>query len=154
MRACAGLAATYAGLFGGGLAVAVRHGHELPERVDPADIALYGVATHRLSRLLSRERIARFVRAPFTSGTCGRRARRASPGPCSPRRSRAAPGRREQAREHGLPTGAGYRASPKAGSVVVSARSRAFGRSDSRTTAATTTIATAMSIAAAANAKW
>jgi hypothetical protein len=66
LAAYAGLAATYAGLFGGGLAAAVRRGHELPERMDPADIALYGVATHRLSRLLSREKVARFVRTPFT----------------------------------------------------------------------------------------
>jgi hypothetical protein len=66
LRAYAGLAATFAGLFGGGLVAAMRRGHVLPERVDPADIALYGVATHRLSRLLSREKVTRFVRAPFT----------------------------------------------------------------------------------------
>ncbi|MEY2442053.1 MAG: hypothetical protein QOJ46_1479 [bacterium] len=66
LRAYAALAATYAGLFGGGLAAAVRSGHEFPERVDPVDLALYGVATHRLSRLLSREKVTRFVRAPFT----------------------------------------------------------------------------------------
>jgi hypothetical protein len=66
LAAYAGLAATYAGLFGGGLVAAVRRGHALPERVDPVDLALYGVATHRLSRLLAREKVARFVRAPFT----------------------------------------------------------------------------------------
>jgi hypothetical protein len=66
LAAYAGLAATYAGFFGGGLAAAVRLGHELPERVAPADMALYGIATHRLSRLLSREKVTRFARAPFT----------------------------------------------------------------------------------------
>jgi hypothetical protein len=53
-------------LLGGGLAVALRRGHELPERVGAGDLALYGVATHRLSRLVSREKVARFARAPFT----------------------------------------------------------------------------------------
>lgn len=66
LAAYAGLAAAYAGLLGGGLSAAVRRGHALPERIDPSDIALYGVATHRLSRLLSREKVARFARAPFT----------------------------------------------------------------------------------------
>jgi hypothetical protein len=66
LSAYAVLAATYAGLFGGGLTTAVRRGHELPEHVGVGDVALYGVATHRLSRLLSREKVARFARAPFT----------------------------------------------------------------------------------------
>jgi hypothetical protein len=66
LGAYAGLAAAYAGLFGGGLAGAVRSGHELPHSVSAGEIALYGVATHRLSRLLSREKVARFARAPFT----------------------------------------------------------------------------------------
>jgi hypothetical protein len=66
LGAYAGLAALYAGLFGGGLVGAVRSGHELPEGIGAGEIALYGVATHRLSRLLSREKVARFARAPFT----------------------------------------------------------------------------------------
>lgn len=66
LGAYAGLATVYAGLFGGGLAAAVRNGRELPRSVSAGDIVLYGVATHRLSRLVSREKVARFVRAPFT----------------------------------------------------------------------------------------
>jgi hypothetical protein len=66
LGAYATLAVTYASLFGGGLVAAVRSGHELPRDVDVRDLALYGVATHRLSRLLSREKVARFARAPFT----------------------------------------------------------------------------------------
>jgi hypothetical protein len=66
LGAYAGLAAGYVGLFGGGVVAAVRRGHELPDSVGVGDLALYGVATHRLSRLLSREKVARFVRAPFT----------------------------------------------------------------------------------------
>jgi Protein of unknown function (DUF1360) len=66
LGAYATLAVTYAGLFGGGLAAAVGQGHELPQDVGLHDLALYGVATHRLSRMLSREKVARFARAPFT----------------------------------------------------------------------------------------
>jgi hypothetical protein len=66
LAAYAGLAVVYAGLLGGGLAAAVRRGHRLPERVSAEELALYGVATHRLSRLLSREKVARFARVPFT----------------------------------------------------------------------------------------
>lgn len=66
LGAYASLAVTYAGLFGGGLVAAVHRGHELPKDVGLHDLALYGVATHRLSRMLSREKVARFARAPFT----------------------------------------------------------------------------------------
>ena len=66
LGAYATLAAVYAALFGGGIAGAVARGHELPEGVGAGELALYGVATHRLSRLLSREKVARFARAPFT----------------------------------------------------------------------------------------
>jgi hypothetical protein len=66
LGAYAGLAAAYVSLLGGGLAGAVRSGRELPEELGPGDLALYGVATHRLSRLLSREKVARFARVPFT----------------------------------------------------------------------------------------
>lgn len=60
------LAAGYASFFCGGIATAVKRGHELPVSVGPGDLALYGVATHRISRLLSREKVARFARVPFT----------------------------------------------------------------------------------------
>lgn len=66
LLAYAGLAAAYAGLLGGGLAAAARSGRDLPSGVAANDLALYGVATHRLSRLLSREKVTRFARAPFT----------------------------------------------------------------------------------------
>lgn len=38
----------------------------LPERVDPGDLALMTLATHKASRLLSKDRVASAVRAPFT----------------------------------------------------------------------------------------
>lgn len=62
----AALSAAYAGLFGGGLALARRSRRELPERFSLQDIALYGVGTHRLSRILSRERLGRIMRVSFT----------------------------------------------------------------------------------------
>lgn len=41
-------------------------GHRLPERVPAADLLLVGVATHKLSRLLAKDKVTSFVRAPFT----------------------------------------------------------------------------------------
>ncbi|HTW11479.1 MAG TPA: DUF1360 domain-containing protein [Solirubrobacteraceae bacterium] len=56
----------YAVAFGGALVALRASGRELPERITVADVALIGVATHKLSRLLARDRIASFLRAPFT----------------------------------------------------------------------------------------
>ena len=51
----------------GGVLVAARRGRkELPERVDARDLALMGVATHKLSRLVAKDKITAFARAPFT----------------------------------------------------------------------------------------
>jgi hypothetical protein len=49
-----------------GLAGARRRGHRLPERIDGRDLVLAGVATHKLSRLIAKDRITAFARAPFT----------------------------------------------------------------------------------------
>lgn len=38
----------------------------LPERTGLGDVLLLGVATHKLSRLLAKDRVASFARAPFT----------------------------------------------------------------------------------------
>ena len=43
-----------------------RSGRELPERVEAPDVLLTGVATHKLSRMISKDRITAFARAPFT----------------------------------------------------------------------------------------
>lgn len=64
--AYAALAAFHAGDFIGFLAGMRLMGRELPERISPGDIALLGAATHKLSRLLSRATVTRFLRAPFT----------------------------------------------------------------------------------------
>jgi hypothetical protein len=43
-----------------------RSGKQLPASVDVRDVALIGVATHKLSRLISKDRVTSFIRAPFT----------------------------------------------------------------------------------------
>ncbi|MER5713924.1 DUF1360 domain-containing protein [Streptomyces sp. NPDC002132] len=55
--------ATSVAVFAG---VARRKGVRLPDEVPPWDVALMGTAVYKTSRLLSRDKITRFVRAPFT----------------------------------------------------------------------------------------
>ncbi|GAA2252465.1 membrane protein [Streptomyces ruber] len=43
-----------------------RRGVRLPDRVPPLDLALLGAATFKVSRLLTKDKITSFVRAPFT----------------------------------------------------------------------------------------
>ena len=50
----------------GGLALAERSGRRIPERVGVGDLVLMGVATHKLSRLITKDRVTSFARAPFT----------------------------------------------------------------------------------------
>jgi uncharacterized protein DUF1360 len=63
--AYAALAAGYGGLVGGVVVAARRRGKNAP-RLTAGDIALVGVATFKLSRILSRDRVTSFLRAPFT----------------------------------------------------------------------------------------
>jgi hypothetical protein len=41
-------------------------GRELPDRIAPADLALVTVASHKMSRMVTRDRVTSVVRAPFT----------------------------------------------------------------------------------------
>jgi hypothetical protein len=41
-------------------------GRELPERVEPYDLALIAAATHKSARLITKDKITEAVRAPFT----------------------------------------------------------------------------------------
>jgi len=61
LRGYAALAATFNLLFAAGLALQ----DELPERVSVTDVVLVGVATHKFSRLLTKDRVTSFLRAPF-----------------------------------------------------------------------------------------
>jgi hypothetical protein len=58
-----GLFATLVGAFSAWLRAT---GRELPERVPASDLLLVTVATHKASRLMSRDRVTSAVRAPFT----------------------------------------------------------------------------------------
>lgn len=58
--------AIFNALFGAALLVAKRTGRELPERVEGGDVLLIGTASHKLSRLLSKEKVTAPLRAPFT----------------------------------------------------------------------------------------
>jgi hypothetical protein len=46
-----------------------RRGWALPERIGPGDLALLAAGTYKLSRLISKDRVTSFVRAPFTRYT-------------------------------------------------------------------------------------
>ena len=63
--AYAALTAAFNAAFAGALAAAARSGR-LPERVNAGDVVLVGVATHKLSRLITKDRVMAFARAPFT----------------------------------------------------------------------------------------
>jgi hypothetical protein len=61
----AGFLGVYAAALGGTLAAAQASGRPLP-RLGWGDVALLGAATHKLSRLLAKEKVAAPLRAPFT----------------------------------------------------------------------------------------
>ncbi|MDN0196537.1 DUF1360 domain-containing protein [Streptomyces sp. S.PNR 29] len=62
----AALATTFAAGAGVFAAVARQRGLRLPDRVPPWDVALLGTATFKASRLLSKDKVTSFLRAPFT----------------------------------------------------------------------------------------
>jgi hypothetical protein len=64
-RTYAALATVFNAAFGGALAVAGRSGR-LPERVSTQDVVLIGTASHKLSRLVAKDKVTTFLRAPFT----------------------------------------------------------------------------------------
>jgi hypothetical protein len=59
------LTGAYTGLAGGLIALRARR-HQLPERPTTGDLLLVGIATHKLSRLLAKDKVTSFIRAPFT----------------------------------------------------------------------------------------
>jgi hypothetical protein len=59
-------AAAFNAAMAGAVASARSSGRELPERVEARDIVLIGTASHKLSRLVAKDKITAFVRAPFT----------------------------------------------------------------------------------------
>lgn len=60
------LMSVFGAAFGGSLLAARRAGHELPERIGAGDLLITGIATHKLSRLLAKDKVTATFRAPFT----------------------------------------------------------------------------------------
>jgi hypothetical protein len=58
------LSAVFATALGAGLAETLRGGG--PERIGAGDLILAGVATHKVSRLIAKDKVTSFLRAPFT----------------------------------------------------------------------------------------
>ncbi len=54
------------GIAAGGLALALRKRSGRFQRLDPMDLALYGLATEHLSRLITKDSVTAVLRAPFT----------------------------------------------------------------------------------------
>jgi hypothetical protein len=52
--------------FTGSIIAARRRGHDLPEHISAGDILITGIATHKLSRLLTKDKVTATIRAPFT----------------------------------------------------------------------------------------
>jgi len=49
----------------GGLLTSRSFRDRLPERVDGGDVALLGIASHKISRLVAKDKVTAWVRAPF-----------------------------------------------------------------------------------------
>jgi uncharacterized protein DUF1360 len=60
------LTSVFSASFVGALVAAHRAGHRLPSEFSTKDVILTGVATHKLSRLIARDKVTSFARAPFT----------------------------------------------------------------------------------------
>src|SRR4051794_1576649 len=65
IKAYATLVVVFSSAVGLALAIGARR-RALPRRFATRDIALLGVATHRLSRIITHDRVAAPLRAPFT----------------------------------------------------------------------------------------
>jgi hypothetical protein len=60
------LTGTFGALFAGGLVAATRARGGLPDRIPVQDVIMGGIATHKLSRLITKDKVTAAVRAPFT----------------------------------------------------------------------------------------
>jgi len=62
----AALMGSFAALMGTAVVIGRRRGVRLPERLSAADVLTAGVATYKLARLITKDRVTDFARAPFT----------------------------------------------------------------------------------------
>lgn len=60
------LASAFEAAFAGALFAAHRAGRPLPPDISLKDIVLTGVATHKLARLIAKDKVTSYLRAPFT----------------------------------------------------------------------------------------
>jgi hypothetical protein len=60
------IAGTYSTIFGSSLIALRTRGHELPTQISIGDVFLIGIASHKLSRLIAKDKVTSFARAPFT----------------------------------------------------------------------------------------
>lgn len=56
----------FGALLGAALLLARRQGRELPANVSPGELLLVGTASHKLSRLVAKDKVTSPLRAPFT----------------------------------------------------------------------------------------
>jgi len=61
-----GFMSIFGTLVAAGLAIARRQGRELPENVSAGQILLIGTASHKLSRIIAKDKVTSPLRAPFT----------------------------------------------------------------------------------------
>jgi hypothetical protein len=61
------LTGTYATATAAFAAWLARSGRDVPDRMDARDLALVATATHKVSRLIAKDRVMSFARAPFTT---------------------------------------------------------------------------------------
>jgi hypothetical protein len=66
LTAYAGVTATFALSMAAAAAGLRAAGRQLPERPAVTDMIVAGIATHKLSRLLTKDKVTAFVRGPFT----------------------------------------------------------------------------------------
>ena len=64
-RTYAALATVFNAGFAGAL-IAAKRSRRLPERLETRDALLLGTASHKLSRLVAKDKVTAFLRAPFT----------------------------------------------------------------------------------------
>jgi len=63
----AALTATFLTAVAGAAVLSRATGRGTPERIGAGDVVMMGVATHKLARLISKDRATAFLRAPFTA---------------------------------------------------------------------------------------
>jgi len=70
------LAALFTAAMGVGLGALPARGRALPRRIPASDIVLIGVATHKVSRLITKDRVTSFLRGAVHALPRGQRPRR------------------------------------------------------------------------------